>query len=213
MFTIDLLKGQGIPRKSKPAGMAVAAITVAVPVIAAIATFTCYVRNATIISIKKQAIAGYEAKLKKLSDAVKVHKSLEQEKSLYVNCLSEVKSSIVNHTQWSDILTTVVEKLPNPVVLTKLEVTQQYAKRKVPKKDDPKKTIDVSVPIKTLKISVAANPGSNCEESVREFRNCLLNSPALQQMFNSINVSQTSGTLGDRQVISYEIDCIFKPPM
>jgi len=213
MFTIDLLKGQGIPRKSKPAGMAVAAITVAVPFIAAIAALTCYLRNATIISIEKQAITGYQAKLNKLSDAVKLHKSLEQEKNLYLNCLSEVESSIVNHTQWSDILTAVVENLPEAVILTKLEVTQQHVKRKVPAKNDPKKTIDITVPIKILKINVAAHPGANCDEAVRDFRNRLLNLPYVQQTFNSINVSQTSGKLGDQQVISFEIDCIFKPPL
>jgi hypothetical protein len=213
MFTIDLLKGQGIPRKNKPAGMAVAAITVAVPFIAAIAAFTCYLCNATIISIEKQAITSYQAKFNKLSDAVKLHKSLEQEKNLYIDCLSEVKSSIANHTQWSDILAAVVENLPEAVILTKLEVTQQHEKRKVPAKDDPKKTVDITVPIKTLKINVAAHPGSNCDGAVRDFRNRLLNLPYLQQTFNSINVSQTSGTLGNQQVISFEIDCIFKPPL
>jgi Tfp pilus assembly protein PilN len=213
MFTIDLLKGQGIPIKSGPAGLAVAATTVAVPVIAAIVVFGCYLSNATIISIKKQAITSYKAKISTLSDTVNTHKSLEQEKSLYVNCLSEVKSSIINQFQWSGILTAVVENLPAVVVLTKLEVTQQHIKRKVPKKDDPKTTIDISVPVKTLKINVAASPGSNCDEAVKDFRNRLLSSPSLQQIVKSINVSQTSGTLLDRDVVCYEIDCIFNPPL
>jgi Tfp pilus assembly protein PilN len=213
MFTIDLLKGQGVPRKSRPAGMAVAGVAVAVPVIAAIAVFGCYLRNAIAISIKKQAIAGYEAKLDKLSDAVKLHKSREQDKSLYINSLSEVKSSIVNHTQWSDILTTVVENLPDAVVLTKLEVTEQHAKKRIPKKDDPKKTIDISVPVKTLKINVAGSPGSNCDEAIRDFRNRLLGSQAMRQTLNSVNVAQTSGTLAEQEVVCYEIDCVFKPSL
>jgi len=210
MFTIDLLDGQGIPIKSRPVGMAVAAITIAVPAIVAIAMLSCYLHNATTISIKRQAIAGYQAKIGKLSEAIKIYKSLEQDKSLYINCLSEVKSSIVNHTQWSDILTTVVENLPDAVVLTKLDVTQQNVKKKIPKKDDPKQTVDITVPVKNLKISVAANPGPKSDEAVRDFRNRLLYSQSLQQTLKSINVSQTSGTLGDQQVISYEIDCIFK---
>jgi len=213
MFTIDLLKGQGVPRKSRPVGMVAAAVAVAVPVIAAAAVFSCYLRNAIAISIKKQAVAGYEAKIDKLSDAVKLHKSREQDKSLYINSLSEVKSSIVNHTQWSDVLAAVVQNLPDAVVLTKLEVIQQHAKKKVPSKDDPKKTIDISVPVKTLKISVAANPESNCDEAVREFRNRLLRSQSLQPSLAGINVSATSGTLGQQEVISYEIDCNFKPPL
>jgi len=213
MFTIDLLKGQGVPRKSRPVGMVAAVVAVAVPVIAAAAVFSCYLRNAIAISIKKQAVAGYEAKIDKLSDAVKLHKSREQDKSLYINSLSEVKSSLVNYTQWSDVLAAVVQNLPDAVVLTKLEVTEQHAKKKVPSKDDPKKTIDISVPVKTLKINVAGSPESNCDEAVREFRNRLLRSQSLQQSLAGINVSATSGTLGEQEVISYEIDCNFKPPL
>ncbi|MCJ7674331.1 MAG: hypothetical protein MUO33_04165 [Sedimentisphaerales bacterium] len=213
MFTIDLLKGQGVPRKSRPVGMVAAVVAVAVPVIAAAAVFSCYLRNAIAISIKKQAVAGYEAKIDKLSDAVKTHRSLESVKGGYTNCLSEVKSSLVNYTQWSDVLAAVVQNLPDAVVLTKLEVIQQHAKKKVPSKDDPKKTIDISVPVKTLKINVAGSPESNCDEAVREFRNRLLRSQSLQQSLAGINVSATSGTLWEQEVISYEIDCNFKPPL
>ena len=39
MFDIDLLKGQGIPIRSRPEGVAVAIVTVAVPVIIAIVMF------------------------------------------------------------------------------------------------------------------------------------------------------------------------------
>lgn len=188
-------------------------VAIAVPVIVASMMFSCYLRNAIIISVKQDAIAGYQSKVDKLSQAVKVRKSLAEETNLYADCLSEVKSSIIRHTQWSPVLTTVVENLPDSVVLTKLEVIQQHAKRKVPKKDDPKKTVDITVPLRTLKISMAADPRLNSDEAVRDFRNHLLNSSVLQQKLTSINVSQTSGSLGDQEVVSYEIDCVFKPPL
>lgn len=188
-------------------------VAIAVPVIVASMMFSCYLRNAIIISVKQDAIASYQSKVDKLSQAVKVRKSLAEETNLYADCLSEVKSSIIRHTQWSPVLTTVVENLPDSVVLTKLEVIQQHAKRKVPKKDDPKKTVDITVPLRTLKISMAADPRLNSDEAVRDFRNHLLNSSVLQQKLTSINVSQTSGSLGDQEVVSYEIDCVFKPPL
>lgn len=189
------------------------AVAIAVPVIVASMMFSCYLRNAIIISVKQDAIASYQSKVDGLSQAVKVRKSLAEETNLYADCLSEVKSSIIRHTQWSPVLTTVVENLPDSVVLTKLEVIQQHAKRKVPKKDDPKKTVDITVPLRTLKISMAADPRLNSDEAVRDFRNHLLNSSVLQQKLASINVSQTSGSLGDQEVVSYEIDCVFKPPL
>jgi Tfp pilus assembly protein PilN len=213
MFTIDLLKGRGLPAKSRPTGIVATVVAIAVPIIVASMMFSCYLRNAITISIKQHAIASYQSKVDKLSQAVKVRKSLAEETNLYTDCLSEVKSSILKHTQWSPVVTTVVENLPDSVVLTKLEVTQQHTKRKVPKKDDPKKTIDITVPLRTLKISVAADPRLSSDEAVRDFRNHLLDSIFLQQKLTSINVSQTSGTLGDQEVVSYEIDCVFKPPL
>ena len=45
MFTIDLLKGQGIPIKSRPTGIAISAAAVAVPVIIAIVMLGFYLRN------------------------------------------------------------------------------------------------------------------------------------------------------------------------
>lgn len=212
MFTIDLLKGQGIPRKSGPEGIALVVVTFAVPACVAIVLFSCYLRNAVTISIQKQGIASYQTKTDKLSDAVKTYESLKGQQSLYTNCLSEVKSSIVGRAQWSPVLATVVENLPDPVVLTKLEVIEQHIKRKVPQKDDPKKTVDISVPVRTLKISVAGNPQYNSDAAVRDFRDRLLQSRFLEDKLQGINVSQASGTLEDREVVCYEIDCIFKPP-
>ncbi len=213
MFTIDLLRGQGIPKKSGPGGIALAVVTFAVPACIAVVLFSCYLHNATVISIQKEAIAGYQTKTDRLSDAVKIYESLKGQRTLYTNCLSEVKSSIVGRAQWSPVLATVVENLPDPVVLTKLEVIQQSVKRKVPQKDDPKKTVDISVPVKTLKISVAGNPQYNCDAAVRDFRDRLLQSRLLQDQLQGINVSQTSGVLENQEAVCYEIDCIFKPPL
>ena len=60
MFTIDLLKGQGLPVRTKPQGVAIFVATFAVPVLAAILMVGYYVRNGVIISIQKQNIANFE---------------------------------------------------------------------------------------------------------------------------------------------------------
>jgi len=210
MFTIDLLKGQGLPAKSRPEGIVIASVTLAVPLIIAIAMLSFYLRNEIIISIKKQDIVNYEAKIGKLSDAIELQKSLENEKIVYGSCMSEVKSSIGRHTQWSSILATLVENMPNSVVLERLATKQSSVKRKVPQKKDPKKMVDVTVPVRTLQMSVY---GYNCGEAVRKFRNRLRSSPLLGPKLENIRVSQKSAKIENKDVISYEIDCIFKPEM
>ena len=60
MFTIDLLKGHGIPIKSKPEGIAIAVATFTVPLVIAIVMFGFCLHTRIIMSIQKQAIINYE---------------------------------------------------------------------------------------------------------------------------------------------------------
>jgi hypothetical protein len=213
MFTIDLLKGQGIPVKSRPEGIVIAAVTFAVPIIVAITMFGFYLSNIINISIQKQEIIRREAEIDKLSDAVELQKSFEKEKGIMNSCLSEVATSIGSYTQWSPILATLVENMPDSVVLTRLEVKQHSVKRKVPQKNDPQTKIDINVPAKILQIHVCGSPQSNCDKAIRDFRDRLRFSSFLGPKLEDIRVSQNVDTLDNNNVVSYEIDCIFKPTL
>lgn len=213
MFTIDLLKGQAIPLKSKPGGLAILAVTAAIPVAVAMGMFSHYLRNKIVVSVKEQEIARCEAEIGKLSDAVKQHEALEKEKITYNDSLLEVKSSIGRHTQWSPVLTTVIENMPDSVVLTSLGVEYDSVKMKVPKKDNPEKTVEISVPVKTLQLSVSGGPQRNCDEAVRDFRDRLWSSAFLGPRLENIRVSQKSETHEGQDVVSYEINCVFKPEL
>jgi len=229
MFTIDLLKGQGIPIKSRPGGMAISGVSIAVPLIIATIMFSSYVRNRIIISIQKRGITSFKTRTEKLSDVINQHKSLEKEKSLYNSCLSELRSSISRHTQWSPILVTIVQNVPDQVILTGLEVKRRFIRRKIPQtcgelaesKDDSKKQVEgprsagthINVPVSTLTLTVVAVPQSDCDQAVRDFRQRLLNSDLLGPKLENINVSQDSDTFDGQNVVSYQIDCLFKPAL
>jgi hypothetical protein len=213
MFTIDLLKGQGLPMKSRPTGVAISAVAIAVPLIVAMVMLGVYLRNRIIISIEKQKIARCEADIGKLADTVKQQESFERDRSVYSNCLSEVKSCIGGYTQWSPVLAVVAENMPDSVVLTGLDVKQHSIKKKVPKKGDPEKTVDVEVPVRTLRISVSTKTQANSDEAVRNFRARLLSPALLGPKLENINVSQESGAVSGESVVIYQIDCIFKPGM
>jgi len=210
MFTIDLLKGQGIPMKSSPGGIAIAGVTVAVPMTMAIIMFGFYLNDRTQVSIKEQEIVRCQAEIDKLSDAVELQDSLEKKKIVYGNCLSEVKSSISKYIQWSPVLVTIVENMPDSVMLTALEVKQHSVRKKVPKKDNPQEMIEKTVPVRILQMSVSGSPGYDCDKVVRDFRNHLRSSAFLGPKLENIGVSQESETLEGRDVASYEIECVFK---
>ena len=213
MFTIDLLKGQGIPIKTGSWGVIIAAATFAVPIFVAIVMLGFYLGDRIVIAEKKQAIINYEGYISKLSDAVKLQESFEKEKNNINGCLSEALSSADKHTQWSPILVTVVESMPDSMVLTRLGVTQRSVNKKVPQKDDPNKMVDVGVSANTLQMSVSGRSQSNNDKAVKDFKDRLRLSALLAPKIEDIIVSQKSDTFDGQDVVSYEIDCVFKPEL
>ena len=213
MFTIDLLKGEGIPVKSGPGGITIAVVTLVVPIVIAIVMLGLYLSNIINISVQKQEVVRYDKKIDKLSDALEMQKSFEEKKSIYSNSLSEVSSSIGRHTQWSPVLAVLLKSMPDSIVLTKLEVKQDSVRKKVPQKDNPKKMTNISIPIRTLRINVCGSPQSNSDRAVRNFGYRLRSSALLEPKLKDIKVSQGFDTFENQDVVSYEIACIFKPEL
>ncbi len=210
MFTIDLLKGQNVPVKSSPGGIAIAVATVVIPLAAEAIMFGFYLNNKIIISVNEQKIARCQAEIGELSDAVEMQALSEKQKTTYGTYLSEVKSSINRYTQWSPVLVTLVENMPGSLMLTRLEVEQHTVRKKVTQKDNPQEMIEKDVPVRILRISVSGSTQYNCDKAVRDFRDSLRSSAFLGPKLDNIGVSQESGTLEGKDIASYDIDCVFK---
>jgi Tfp pilus assembly protein PilN len=212
MFTVDLLKGQGRPVRTRPQGLAIFVTTFAVPVLVAILMVGYYVRNEVIISVQKQNITNFETQTLRLADALKLKGSCEKDKSAVNSCLVDVSAEIHRHVQWSPVLVTLVENLPDSVVLTDLEAKHRLMKRKVAVKGDAEKKVDASIPVRTLKMRVSGNPSYNCDLEVRAFRDRLRASKVLGLALEDIVIaSQGHDTLDGHDVVCYDIECIFKP--
>jgi Tfp pilus assembly protein PilN len=211
MFTIDLLKGQGLPVRTRPKGVAIFVATFTVPALVAILMAGYYVRNEVVISIQRQNIVGIEMQTHRLADALKLKESYEKDKSAVSGCLIDVAASIRRHIQWSPVLVTLVENLPDSVVLTNLEVNQHSIKRKVAVKGDAEKKVDTSIPVRILKMRVSGNPTYNCDLEVRAFRDRLRASKVLGPALEEINFSSLGhDKLDGRDVVCYDIECVFK---
>jgi Tfp pilus assembly protein PilN len=213
MFKIDLLKGQGIPVRSRPESIAIAAVALVVPVVIIFLMLGCFLQNRIIISINKSRIAQYEEKITDFAGAVQLQQNFESEKKQIEDYLEEIGSSLSLglHKQWTPVLVTVVENIPDSVVLTELEVKKSAVKKKVPKKTDPEKTVSIDVPVRTLRMSVKGSATSDCDQKIKEFREKLYASDSLGSMLENIMVSRKMDVLQQENEISYQIDCVFKP--
>ena len=211
MFTIDLLKGQAIPPKDKPGGLAIIAMTAIVPVAVAMVMFLIYLNNDVALSVKEKEIVRYEVEIGKLSDAVKIQNELKEQKQAYSKYLSEVRSSVEKHTQWSPALAALIENIPDSVILTSLEIEHDLVRKQVPKEDNPKKKVEISVPVRILKVGVTGGDQRDCDREVKDFMDRLWASASLGPKIENIRHSRESVEQNGRNVISYEISCYFKP--
>jgi hypothetical protein len=220
MFAIDLLKGQGRPARTKPQGVAIFVATFAVPMLVAILIAGYYYRNKVVILIHKQNISSYVTQTERLADAWKLKESWEKDKSAINGCLTDVAGSIGRHTQWSPVLVEIVQNLPESVVMNSMEVRQSSIKRKSivkasaekDKKDKQDKQADTSVAVRTLKLRVSGNPSYDCDREVKAFRESLRASKVLGPKLEDVVIaSQGRDNLDGREVVAYDIDCIFKP--
>ncbi|MBN2456977.1 MAG: hypothetical protein JXB29_10675 [Sedimentisphaerales bacterium] len=210
MFTIDLLKGEGIPVRSGPGGVIIAVVAFVVPVITVLAVFSLYVSNKIYISAQHRAVTSLQGKIEKLSDALELQKAFEEEKENINCCLSEAASTIGRHTQWSEVLIAVAKNIPDTVRLTSLNVKESFVTKKVARKDNPEKTVDVTVPMRILEMTVSGKPNYNNDRAVRDFRDRLLICELLKPKLKEITVAKGVEEFGNEDIVSYDMSCIFK---
>lgn len=211
MFTIDLLKGQGIPARSRPEGVIATAVTVVVPVAVAAIMFGIYLSNRVVMNIQKRDLSNYEQKISQLSDIMRMYKSYERRKSTIQQRISEAALVVDRHQQWSDILVTIVKDMPESIVLKRMTVELRTVRVKVPDSENPKKNVNKMVPAQTLSLTLGGAAGAISDREVKDFRDKLRVSSILNSKLEDIPVSQQVEMVDDREIITYEMKCILKP--
>ncbi len=210
MHTVDLLRGRGIPPKTTLVGILIAAITALVPICTTAALLDRYFRNETFLEIRSQALAIETREQDSYSDAIKARAALEKKKAEVQNTLSEVVTFADGHIQWSPILTTLAEHMPEEMIVRSLEAVRKNTAVIVPSENDPENTARVTVPKRSLVIDVAGKQDADHDESVMTLRNELARSDALAGKLEDVVISQGAGGAAEEGVVSYEVICIFE---
>ncbi|OQA03450.1 MAG: hypothetical protein BWY69_00449 [Planctomycetes bacterium ADurb.Bin401] len=213
MLTIDMLEGRGIPRKSNPDKIAFLSLSLIVPALVAISLLGFYFKNNVIISIDKQRIVHCKQSIAKLSEAAALLELSKKEKKYTDDCMAEVKKNLNRHMQWSPVLVEIVKTMPDPVLLTGIDIKQENIKKIVPSRIAGGQDIEVSIPIKTLRICVNEKSGSERGTAVRKFQDSIRCSPVFAPLLENIAVSQGIDTYKGQDTVSYQIDCTFKPKL
>jgi len=210
MFTIDLLKGQGVVKRSGSGGVIVAVAGLAPPVIASLLLLTTYITNNIGVTVLTQQRDFYQKKVESSPIAMSTKTTFEQKEKVINARLSEIASCIGRHTQWSPILVGLVEHMPDSMLLNRLEVLEDFVSVETAGKDDPNTKVIINVPKRTLRITVNTPADSEGDRAIGKFEYDLRVSDPMNLRFSAVRrVSQHGPTTFEgRRVVSYEIDCL-----
>jgi len=203
VFNIDLLKGQGIPLKTRPVVLAITAGAIAVPLIVAMLMVWSYFYNRVAIPIKEHEIAAYEKKMQTLSDAVKAQQMFYKDRDSINAAVPEAAVAVRKFTAWSPVIQVVAENVPGAMVLNSFA-----GKYSVVKSQQGGDSI-----CREIEMGVSGSAKANWDEEVKAFRGRLLENSVLKSRLQDIPVGQQSSRGGEKDSISYDMRMIFKSDM
>jgi len=210
MYTIDLLKGAGVPIRSSGDTMVTTAVSFSVPFVIAMVLVCIYLTNQVNIAVAKNELKFKELKYQKISTSISEKENFEKQTSQIKLSIQEVASVLGKYTQWTPILVEVVKNIPASMILDRMEVKQHFIRKKVPKKNDPEKTQEISVPVRRLLVTVKGVSSQNCDADVRDYRERLWSSAQTKKLLEDIRVSHQSDSGDDAGSALYILECIFK---
>jgi hypothetical protein len=209
MLTVDLLKGQGIPIKSRPGGAALLAFAFAVPIIAAIFMFGNYTRDRIILNNDKKDLIGIEQKILSYSEGIKFQEDTKKEIDTINSCLKEVAFVLDQQIQWSPVLEVLAESMPEYLTFSEITIRIESDQKLYPSLKDPQKNVSLSVPRRILNFTIFGDIQPESEDAALAFLRTLSTEIRLSDIIEDIRlISQTTNV--ENGTVLYSFECVFK---
>lgn len=210
MYKIDLLKGHGLPVRSNFILAATAGFLFCVPALMLILMATTFAQSKIEIQINNRVLSIYENGFEKLKKRITQEEVLLERQKNLNDSLIEVKDVLERNLQWSNILKLVEQKLPPLLIVEKMEIKVRTKQKTVPQREDPEKKIKISVPVRTLTISLQGPTTSNTDKAVKQFQQALSSPSETTKGFRDVLIaSRKPSKKGNAVSTCYEMNCSF----
>jgi len=199
MFTIDLLGGAGRPPRSRPIVIAIITFVFIAFAAGTVLAAIQYLSLRSQIAAHRIILENHNQEIAQFSDIESMLTEVEQRRKNLTSKLQEVAKILPMHTQWSPVLASLIDSVPEAVNITELLAKREGIRGK-------NNEIDYKY---SLMIGVVAHPGpSVVEQFVQSLRTAL----PLESETESIRiVSQRQKRVKGWNVQYYAIECRLKP--
>ena len=210
MYQINMLKGRQLPGNNWP-GIVVTGIAFVIPIALAFIMSMVYFQDRTALGIEQEKLSDYEFQLREMEDARKRVDSIVLENQKMSASLSDVGEVLGRHTQWTDILLAISGNLPETLRVNKLDVIGRMVTRTVDQRYGDKKKINISIPARTLVVSLYSVSADGNDAAVRNLQRSLVKSEVFRECVKDVVIAMREpDKIAGKDVVRYELNCILK---
>jgi len=210
MHTIDLLKGEGIPAKATFGTVCLVGLIVIVPILAGSVMAGWYLQNREIIAIDQQAITSAQQTIERYKGDVAAREQMEDRQAGVNVKLAEVKSCLDGYVQWSPVLATLAQNMPEGMVMSRLAAETRQSRQTVFKGNDQSQPTNVTINTRVLVLDLAGVAGGSYGAAVRAYGDRLKSSPVLGPRLENVVHSEKPGEFGEAKTVIHTMELVFK---
>lgn len=213
MYTLDLLKGQGLPRQLQGKQVFLFIVLVLSPGLLAAAALAMYTHNNSQLEELKADLVRYETARQEISELQEFVDHVMTEKQVMEDSLKNVAEVVTSHVPCSPILRVITEQLPPQLNFAEIELRRKPFQEKVRLAENPDKPVEVVFYRFTLKMKIECTRDHGASDLVREFIRRIEEdswfAPRIQEIKVVAHYIDTDSQMSDRDI--YEVECSFKP--
>jgi len=210
MFSIDLLKGKGLPEKIDAKRSILRVIPVLIPILAITVFASVYQHDRASLQEQQGVLKSNQQQLRLYTEDIAEHNKISSKIKGTQKCLNDISKAMAYRVQVSAVFVELVQALPKNIFVYEMKMDRNTTKEKSQKPGSDEMTQQLVVRRK-LNLVLCGYDGNQSDAAVQEYVNTLKQSPLLTEVFTEIKPSaRRQGEVDGRSAIYYEIECMLR---
>jgi Tfp pilus assembly protein PilN len=210
MFSIDLLKGKGLPQRLDVRKSTLKAVSILIPLLTMAVFAASYQRNTSALNAQRQALAGNQRQIEQYAKDVMEYNQIDTQIKGLGKCLNDISKALSYRIQVSDLLTELVQALPESIFIYEMNMSRSAVNEKIQQENSAAVNQRLVVR-RQLKLVLCGYDPEKSDVAVQDYVSELETSPLLTGLFVEMKPSaRQQGEVDGRSAIYYEIDCLLR---
>jgi hypothetical protein len=210
MFSIDLLKGKGLPEKIDLKRSVLKVFPILVPVLAVTVFASAYQHNRASLQDQQQVLRNNQQQLALYTEDIAEYNKMNSKIKGMQKCLNDISRGMTYRVQVSDVFVELAQSLPENIFIYEINLDRKSVQEKIqnPDSGEVKQRLVIR---RNLKLLLCGYDADQSDAAVQEYVNVLKQSPLLAKIFTEIKPSaRQQGEVDGRPAIYYEIGCVLR---